>query len=299
MTLQTTGSISFSNITSEFGGSGPVSLSGYYSLDSGIPSSGTIKFSDFYGKILNTTQTFATNVQNINLRTSFSSGASIIGAKKSLATVVSINQPTKHYVIVGSGVVVGSTSTGSYSMVTGTWPTGSSIYLTNNGFIVGAGGAGGNRSGGAGGAGGNALNATAPMLITNNGTIAGGGGGGGAGSDASQTRCREEAHCYQRCYTAFASGGGGGGGAGNNVGAGGAGGNNGSSGTLTTGGAGGPGFTATDTIASATSSGGGAGGNLGSPGVNSAGLGGAAGFYLIGSSNVTWLTTGTRAGSVA
>jgi len=49
MTLQSSGAISLSDIAAEFGGSTPHSLSEYYGVDTGVPSSGTISFSDFYG----------------------------------------------------------------------------------------------------------------------------------------------------------------------------------------------------------------------------------------------------------
>ena len=56
MPLQTSGAISLSQIQSEFGGSNPIALSEYYrngsyvnSNSSNIPTSGQIKFSDFYG----------------------------------------------------------------------------------------------------------------------------------------------------------------------------------------------------------------------------------------------------------
>jgi len=54
MTLQSDGSISMSQIQSEFGGTAPHGLSEYYVLDglgvTGIPSSGAISFDDFYSK---------------------------------------------------------------------------------------------------------------------------------------------------------------------------------------------------------------------------------------------------------
>ena len=56
MPLQASGAISLSQIQSEFGGSNPIALSEYYrngsyvnSNASSIPTSGQIKFSDFYG----------------------------------------------------------------------------------------------------------------------------------------------------------------------------------------------------------------------------------------------------------
>ena len=49
MGLQSSGSISLSDIAGEFGGSTPHSLSEYYDAASGIPASGQISFSSFYG----------------------------------------------------------------------------------------------------------------------------------------------------------------------------------------------------------------------------------------------------------
>jgi hypothetical protein len=49
MALQTSGTISLADIVGEFGGSAPHSLSEYYDAADGIPASGSISFSDFYG----------------------------------------------------------------------------------------------------------------------------------------------------------------------------------------------------------------------------------------------------------
>jgi len=49
MGLQSSGSISLSNIAGEFGGSAPHSLSEYYGVASGVPASGTISLANFYG----------------------------------------------------------------------------------------------------------------------------------------------------------------------------------------------------------------------------------------------------------
>lgn len=49
MALQASGAISLGDIQTEFGGSNPISISEYYGEDTGIPASGTISFSDFYG----------------------------------------------------------------------------------------------------------------------------------------------------------------------------------------------------------------------------------------------------------
>ena len=49
MPLQSSGAISLNDIANEFGGSTPHSISEYYGAASGIPSSGQISFSQFYG----------------------------------------------------------------------------------------------------------------------------------------------------------------------------------------------------------------------------------------------------------
>lgn len=49
MTLPSSGPISLSEIAEEFGGSTPHSLGEYYGAASGVPTSGTIDFADFYG----------------------------------------------------------------------------------------------------------------------------------------------------------------------------------------------------------------------------------------------------------
>lgn len=49
MTLQASGQISLSDIQTEFGGSNPIQISEYYGAATGIPASGEIQFSDFYG----------------------------------------------------------------------------------------------------------------------------------------------------------------------------------------------------------------------------------------------------------
>ena len=63
MTLQSSGAISLLNIATEFGGSAPHSISEYYGVASGVPSSGQISFDDFYGT---SDITDASNEGNIN-----------------------------------------------------------------------------------------------------------------------------------------------------------------------------------------------------------------------------------------
>lgn len=210
--------------------------------------------------------TIAANTLNYNVKT-----AAIAAGWDQISPLVST-------VTVNAGVYVGSSTTGGYGFDTGSsYPAGSSLTLVNNGFIIGAGGAGAPGWPTAGGpaatAGGTALIARVPLKITNSGTIGGGGGGGGGGQNSGNT--------YQ--------GGGGGGGAGYNGGAGGGGYPGGSPGTYTTGGAGGAGTPA-----------GGAGGNLGAAGsAGSSSAGAGAGAAVSGNANITWLAAGTRLGAIA
>lgn len=296
MTIQSSGAIKFSDIENEFGVSQSRSLSTYYGFDDGvIPSGGPIKFSNFYGSIINARRNIS-GVRNFNARNDFPN-ASIVGGLKSTSTVIGNNQAVK-LIVTCSGIIDASdTSTSAFD--TGVnFPTGSSIYLINNGYIVGAGGAGGNNSGGGGGSGGTAITLRIPTSINNNGTIAGGGGGGGANVDVTGY-WTEYYSCNQRVDSSTTSrGGGGGGGAGSVAGTGGT--INGSPGTLNTGGSGGSGETTTNGSARAVSGSGANGGNLGESGSNcpGGGSGGAAGNYINGQSYLTWLKVGVIAGGV-
>lgn len=50
MTLQSSGAITFTDLQTEFGDVNPISLSEYYALVTGLPTSGAISLSNFYGK---------------------------------------------------------------------------------------------------------------------------------------------------------------------------------------------------------------------------------------------------------
>ncbi len=212
---------------------------------------------------------------------------------------------------INSGIYVGSTSTGAYSLtIPSNFDASDEIIIINNGFIVGMGGAGGtgangtgsNSNGSAGGSGGSAISASRAVSITNNGTVAGGGGGGGG--TARRTVCLSSGYCGCAQYGIY-RGNGGGGGAGYNGGSAGShgfahhgGGASGSAGSKTGGGAGG----SNSNMTSPGGSGGGLGG-AGSTGASygsgSGGAGGGAGNYAVGNSNITWATTGTRLGGVS
>lgn len=222
---------------------------------------------------------------------------------------------------INSGVIVGSTSTGSYAFQTGTgWAPGSILRLINAGRINGKGGKGGDggsanypfaNNGGAGQSGGPALLASRSISIHNgSGQINGGGGGGGGGGAAIGFVPYDKGGFY------IASGGGGGGsGRGTSNTAGGSGGtvsgfasnvNGSAGGTGSDSGAGGGG--AGGSQYSAVAGNGGAGGGFGSAGASGAngsgnnysgtgGSAGAAGVAVNGDSLITWIALGTINGA--
>ena len=231
-------------------------------------------------------QTISADTQNYNLRSA------------ALAAGWNGTDPLQATVTINSGVYVGATGTGFYGFDTGaSFPAGTTLAVINNGFIVGAGGAGGNAGAGgaplAGSPGGPAFRAQAAVTVTNNGTIGGGGGGGGHGGPESYSGVIDDDW-----------GGGGGGGRGFVGGAAGIGGGvydlNGTAGSKTAPGTGGPG-------GMEGSGGGGNGGDLGAAGVAgksggnyyAGGAGGAAGAAVVGNANITWAATGTRLGSIS
>jgi hypothetical protein len=198
---------------------------------------------------------------------------------------------------INSGVIVNSTSTGSYALTVDTsWDAGDKVIIVNNGVIVGRGGNGGNGGPGPNGPGTSGTTAGPALLLQratsiDNLNIIGGGGGGGGGGGSQLTPSGKG--------FGYLTGGGGGGGITN--GSGGTGGSgiskapNGSAGTLTSAGAGGGGDFP-----------GGAGGSYGSSGSNGTpggnfggGSGGAAGAAIVGSTYITYINVGTINGSVS
>lgn len=215
--------------------------------------------------------------------------------------------------VIESGVVVGSTSTGTAALRSGSgWANGSHLIIINKGNIIGKGGAGGrgadtwdcdsSENGDNGSPGGDALDLQIDTVIDNtSGNIYGGGGGGGGGAGG--------------VGVGFGcAGGGGGGGAGDNGGSGGSGGsdnncggNNGDNGSSggSSGGAGGN-FAC---VASGNEGKGGDGGGYGEDGVDgyattewnpnfSGGSGGAAGKAVEKNGNTVYWRGGNNASQV-
>ena len=289
MAIKASGNLSMLNdIVAEFGGSEPHKISDYYS-EGTLPTTGYITFSDFYGQsgavVINITISSNTNNYNIfnNKGGTYSPG------------ITTVN------VTINSGVTVGSTSTGTYALDTGSgWASGDVINITNNGTIKGRGANGGTGgsaqnnpftpsagNGASGGTGGPAFRAQFACTFTNNGSVYGGGGGGGGGGGA-------YARTSGKLITDDAyGGGGGGGGAGVNAGTTG---NPGANGTATAGGT----FGLGGGIGSPSGGSGGVGGGLGSNGSSGSngttgtsptgrglgGSGGTRGFYQVGASSI-------------
>jgi hypothetical protein len=113
--------------------------------------------------------------QDLNLRTRYE--ANIGTPTGSTNAVFKIEQ----------NVIVGSSSTSTPAIDTGSWPVGATVTIINSGFIVGAGGDAGYTGTQAvsedGGAGGDALSLSYALTLTNYGVVGGGGGGGASDQD--------------------------------------------------------------------------------------------------------------------
>lgn len=214
-----------------------------------------------------------------------SSNTNFSGSGNLYSLFGSPSTPVEAIFTIKSNVVVGESNFyAGYTLTTGDqWPTGSilKIIIESGATLTGHGGtqASDTRRNGGG-----ALHVNFPTIIENYGTIQGGGGVGAA-------------EYFGGDYTAP-----GGGGAGSLPGVGGIYesdyfGTNSSSGTLTAGGSGGSARGSVSTLY------GGKGGDPGQDGGYGSGGGyhgtiGSGGYCIQGNSNVTWISTGTRHGSI-
>ena len=184
MALQASGSISASQIRNEFAGVTQVSFSDYFrhaeptdgledfsetytsANNSGIPTSGAIKFSDFYSKYREVMfKVGSVNVrENANTSTLFD-------------TYWGTNVPKR----LKNNGTIGATSTANAALTVSS-DISNTLVIDNAGSIQGAGGVAGAANGGNGGDGGTAILLNSFCSINNTGTIYGGGGGGGAGT---------------------------------------------------------------------------------------------------------------------
>ena len=240
MTIKSSGSsLSFSEIESEFGANGSRSLGGYRTtqsvgslsnlpLDSGIPTSGQIKFSDFYGKQLNVVVDChsGSREDRISARGDKwnNNAVTVIGgfrSKKESGSKIIIN--------VNKKFCSNKDQQNRCALRTGSWDGSATVQVDIGGSaqILGAGGDGGkgadgiNNNGNPGGDGSSGLGIEQNNVTVNisSGAVLragfGGGGGGGGGRQSDKRRDRR------------AGGGGGGGGMGCPAGNGGQGGSTG------------------------------------------------------------------------
>jgi hypothetical protein len=274
MSLQSSGQISFSQIANEFGYPNKNQFGSYrvtanvgslsnLPLDTGIPQSGQIKFSDFYGKRLNIVVDCHSGQTEyrVNARAKFNNkNVTVIGG---LISPPKSGSGKKIFINVNKTFGSESGSVSNTALRTGSWESGTTLQIDvgSSGKIFGAGGKGGNANGGYGGNGTSALGIEySGTTLINNGYIQCGYGGGGAGGKAANDPDKNT-------QDHGSSGGGGGGGAGLPVGTKG---NTTNSNVFGSGGKGKDGSNATTTIR-------GNGGSGGSGGGANAGDGGAGG----------------------
>ena len=191
MGVKSSGEISFTtDIVGEYGGTAPHSFSEYkrgggevpnITPNNGIPTTNSdISFSGFYG---------STDRVAIALSISGTANNYNIWSNKGSDYVAHATDIT---LTIGSNALVGSSSTATYALETGTgWQGTDTITIVNNGWVIGRGGNGGaggdgkynsqseTYAGSNGGDGGNAFRAQHAVTFTNNGNVYGGGGGGG------------------------------------------------------------------------------------------------------------------------
>ena len=237
MTIKASGTqLGFQEIEAEFGAQSPRSLGSYRhtqtvnglvfnGIDSGIPTSGEIKFSDFYSKSLNiVVDCFSGGDEfRINAKNNKWNNNSIVIINPS--TVSKKEEGTKITIRVNKKFGSDKSQDTNCALRTGTWSSPASVVvdLGSNAKILGAGGNGGRGADGITNPGVDGGDGSSGLGIEHQGTIVnyrsgsviragfGGGGGGGGGRETSKNDRR-------------AGGGGGGGGAGFPFGTGGEGG---------------------------------------------------------------------------
>lgn len=243
MALQASGPISFSQISNEFGLPSGKNLGAYRiapvtignlpmnGLDDGIPTSGTIRFSNFYSKRLNIVVYCSGNRITARSRYNNNNNVTVIGRYK---TRPESSSGTKVWIhtneTISSNIPASSAPNRRYcSLITGGWEGGTDLRLDigTSGVVSGAGGNGGGggdsyyndcRAGKSGNFGTSAIGVNyQPITITNRGRIQGGTGGGGGGGVGFGHNHRPRG----RSVHSLGPGGGGGGGLGSPGGSGG------------------------------------------------------------------------------
>ena len=297
MALQSSGAIKFSDITSEFGNPTNKNLGAFrvsqnvgelssLPLDTGVPQSGQIKFSDFYGKQLNIVINYHSGgaVNRVQALDQWNANnVTVIGGHRSKPSAINSSEwQGGKKIIIHVNKTIGSVNNSNNTrcaLRTGSWRADTELVIDvgGEGRIYGAGGKGGD-GGNAPSSGENGTTGTSALGIQySGGTVVNiasggiirrgfGGGGGGGGAHESDKGSRR-----------YACGGGGGGGQGRPGGArgdrgsGGSQGGNGTAGSVSAAGEGGGG---SDNGGEAQGGAGGEGGWTGDTSADSGGGGG-------------------------
>ena len=234
MALQASGQIKYSEIITEFGtpnngGLGEFRVSedvgelNDLPLDTGVPQTGQIKFSDFYSKRLNQVvdlYSIGNNTSRQNAKDRWNNGnVHIVGSSKTGKTQPPDTQDDRVIIHVNNTIRSAKGTQTHCALRTGTWDSGTilEIEIGTSGKLYGSGGDGGsggsanNGRGGDGQTGSSALGIQYACTVNNLGVIQSGyGGGGGGGGREQQTNTGKKSPPQNN----GASGGGGGGGAG-------------------------------------------------------------------------------------
>jgi len=234
MALTSSGTIKYSEIIAEFGtpnngGLGEFRLSenvGSLSnlpLDTGVPQSGQIKFSDFYSKRLNQVvdlHSIGNSTTRQNAKDRWNNGnVHIVGSTKTGKTQPPDTVDDRVIVNVNATIASAKGTQTHCALRTGSWDSNTTleIEIGTSGKLYGSGGDGGtggnaNETAGTnGGDGTSALGIEYPCTINNLGVIQSGYGGGGGGGGNTRTTGGGK---KSGATTNGSSGGGGGGGAG-------------------------------------------------------------------------------------
>ena len=234
MAVKASGSpLSFSEIETEFGQNSDRDLGEYrvsqtvgglsnQPLDTSIPQSGAIKFSDFYSKRLNVVIDYhsgSTENRPDDARTKYqaasaSGNRTVIGGFKDRISGNSSGSKVRIHVNKSIGSAVGNIN--NCAVRTGSFETGTvvTVEVGSSGAIYGAGGDGGEAGDGEGANGSNGGNGSSGLgvqfsgtTVINNGVISAGYGGGGGGG---YRKVEKEESFAGPVYAANGGGGGGG-----------------------------------------------------------------------------------------
>ena len=246
MAIKASGSqLAFSEIVSEFGDNDTSSLGGYRvrtggatypqtfpgdlsfsSLDTGIPTSGEIKFSDFYSKKLNIVVDFYTGGNELRMPGGGNPISALTRYNSNSVTIVGgyasrPSNPGGKKVYIHVNKQIGSDQGFNHrnvALTTGLYDFATELYVHvgTGGKILGSGGKGGNGGNGGNNNGSNGVDGSSALglltaaTIINKGRIQAGFGGGGGGAGRGQNvRVGKKSSQFRT-----SSGGGGGGGAG-------------------------------------------------------------------------------------